>query len=190
MSKMNMVKIVGLTSAVTAIVALGINAYTNLKAKKIKMDETVEPEVKEETVKDIEKMSDTASKVATVAGSICAWSFAIATFSKNSSVKTTAKFNEVDIKKDIVNIIREFTESSNGSYIKDMIDKGVNMHGITGKTNVDDSLSIYKNCYDKFVNTYGTGGEFVNDLSDMLNIHSVFVRNDFADAMVGGKLYA
>ena len=190
MSKMNMVKIVGLASALTAIVALGINVYANSKAKKVKMDESVEPEVKKETVKNIERISDTASKVATVAGTVCSWSFAIATFSKNSSVKTTAKFNEVDIKKDIVNIIREFTESSNGSYIKDMIDKGVNMHGITGKTNVDDSLSIYKNCYDKFVNTYGTGGEFVNDLSDMLNIHSVFVRNDFADAMVGSKLYA
>lgn len=190
MSKMNMVKIVGLTSALTAIVALGINAYTNSKAKKIKMNETIEPEVKEETVKDIESISDTASKVATVAGSICAWSFAIATFGKNSSVKTTTKFNEVDIKKDIVNIVREFTESSNGRYIKDMIDKGVNMHGLTGKTNIDDSLSIYKNCYDKFVNTYGTGGEFINDLSDMINIHSVFVRNDFADAMIGGELYA
>lgn len=186
---MKVTKMIGVTAAVLTVISAGVAMYSKVKANKIKMDETIDPETKDELVEKTEKVTDAAIRTVTMAGTACAWAWAIFMFGGKSGVRNNKVLDNDKIESSIIKATRDFLQSTNNKFILDMTERGINMHGLTGQSNVGDALTIYQECYDKFVKTYGTGGDFTNDLADMLNIHSVFVRNDLADAMMGGVLY-
>lgn len=174
---MKTTKILGVTAAVITAVASGLVLYEKIKAAKTEKDETIDTEVKEEVMKKTEKVIDIATKTVTVVGAVCAWSWVLLMLNKKRSANYSSKS------------IYSFTQLGNDNFINYMRNHGVDMHGLTGNTTTSDVLNTYRKCYDAFVKKFGTGDDFINDLSSVLNIHSVFVRNDLADAMTGGRLH-
>lgn len=185
---MKVTKIIGITATVLTVVSAGVAMYSKVKTNKIKMDETIASETKDELIDKTEKITDMAIRTVTMAGTACAWAWAIFMFGGKSGANNKVLDNG-KIESGIIKATRDFLQSTNNKFISDMTERGINMHGLTGQSNVGDTLAVYQDCYDKFVKTYGTGGDFTDDLADMLNIHSVFIRNDLADAMMGGVLY-
>lgn len=190
---MKKLKTIGAVSAIVTVAATGVAVYTKIKANKIKMDDMIESEIADETVEPIEKVSKSAAKVALVAGVVCAMSVVASILNKKSAtspVPVPMSLDKEELMAGFVDMLKEYTEEVNTDFVKGMTDHDIDMHGLTGTEIIDDVIDVYQDRYMYFVNTYATGEEFKKDLGEVLNIHSVFVRDDFADSLVGGKLYA
>lgn len=183
---MKAIKFIGIASAIATVVAAGVAVYTKAKSNKIKMDEEMEAEVREEIVESIEKVNEIAEQVTFVAGVVTASAYAASIFTK----KKPAPFNQEAAVNDFVALMDEFMRDANSKFIKEVTDAGINMHGLTENSRINSITDAYQTCYQDFLNNHTTGDKFTSDLADMLNIHNLFVRADLADAITGGRLYA